>query len=231
MATLFRGPPLPVVGPPAGWVWPPIEGRETLADALVHTTTTAQELAPGEWRVESSSGHRLFTLADRYDDFDVAHDAIVRFAQQHAALVPWLSPGRCLVLARDGDRLALWQCVARAVSVWRSVQDALSTRDERVVLDAVVHARRSIVHAAHWWGHAPSALPATLETIGAERGDFVSLVPHPDRLSDGVGRAPSTVALENALLRMLKGAIGGAVTARAIAFLSEDSREAVDEGT
>jgi len=186
-------------------IWPPLEGRALLNEALSSSTSVSSSLGHGAWLLTTTDGWRLHTPAV-FADMDSARDAVIAWAAAHARLSSWISARRCVLVA-DDDEIGwrLWQLVAPAPTLWSRVSSALLTRDAIVITAAVedVIAACDVVDGS--WRESPFALPCTLETVGVD-GFFVALMPEVERLtsetSDRRGR------LVRQLVRLLRSTLG-----------------------
>lgn len=170
---------------PGGLIWPPLEGRAFLMEALAGAAPVV-ERAPGQWMSENATGWRLYSSTTS-PSTDEAHAALLQQARVHADLATVLSARRCIFVDhRHGHRL--WQAVFQERSVWRAVSDALASRVPETITAELQHAARLCTRLETRWSTAPWSLPCTLETVGVEDAAFVSVVPDVDRLASG----PST---------------------------------------
>ncbi|HET9625621.1 MAG TPA: GTPase domain-containing protein [Kofleriaceae bacterium] len=172
-------PRLPDARVPSGAVWPPVEGRLVLHEAVapglsLHRVNHADWIAGTgtSWRIHSAAGAI-------YERFDAGHQALLDWARLHAAYGELLSPSRCVVLADDGNQAwRLWQIIKLAPSLRSWIADAAA-------LDAGELFHR-LTTAAMLLGEAharcaQTRLLATLDSIGrgAAGAQFVALMPSP----------------------------------------------------
>jgi hypothetical protein len=159
-------PRLPDATIPSGMVWPPVEGRIILheVNALQLRPTRLpsgawQARAPGRWRVSSE-------LEALYFDFEEAHDHLVEWARQHAALGHAVSKSRCIALAEAAPGAwRLWQIVREERSLRHLAEEALQDPDPsfaaaRLLSGALlfVEALKSLPTAATGWNGDPGQL-------------------------------------------------------------------------
>lgn len=173
-----NAPPVPGPDLPGGWIWPPVNGRVLLQEASIGMG--APEEHDGNWSAASESGWRFRSGADCvFDDLDEARGALLRWAQLHAALAPWLSSQRCIALTEaGGGTFRIWQVVRSEPSLRQIMIDALSSGDRARIEASFSEAATLCTRAAQRWALAPCELPCTLETIGAaEATPFVSWMP------------------------------------------------------
>jgi len=179
-------PRLPDTSVPGGWIWPAINGRILLQEAGLGLLGAPRELTPDEWVADTAQGWRFHSSAEGlFLDGEAGRAALIRWAQLHASLTPWLSPGRCIALCETGDgRYRLWQVVRTETSLWKRLTETLQTRNAEHISAHFSEAATLCTRAAQRWAQAPWDLPCTLETVGAIDGaaSFVSLMPEPDRV-------------------------------------------------
>lgn len=95
---------------PSGWVWPPVEGRIVLREALAGVG----DIDPSDdFSLELPSGYRLTSSrAARFDSAERGHRTLIGWARIHSGSSGILSRGRCIVLKRtSSDYYRLWQIV------------------------------------------------------------------------------------------------------------------------
>lgn len=165
-----------------GFVWPPVEGRALLREALgVRSELRVVDrgtygFGPGlGWRVFSPE-HAVFpTLAE-------SRTALVAWARAHARLGRSLSPRRCIVvLETTGGQFRLWQLVHRETTVGQLLAGQVTfagaaTPVERLIR-AALYVRAVRAHAAE----TGVLLPCSFETVGwsGQAPHFVGLMPYP----------------------------------------------------
>ncbi|HEY0255395.1 MAG TPA: GTPase domain-containing protein [Kofleriaceae bacterium] len=152
---------------PSGFVWPPIEGRILLREAL--PTQLALAKAPnGDYLAASNDGWHVHSpAAAQFDELDAARGVLVGWARMHATTQTVALSRRCIVLAATGDgRWRLWQIVKREPSLRELVANRVLevTAAERLVDEA----------------STACALPCSLDSLGVTelaRPRFVGLMP------------------------------------------------------
>jgi signal recognition particle receptor subunit beta len=193
-------PKLPDTRVPTGAIWPPVEGRLVLHEAV------SRELVPhriggdwvagvgSEWKVHSQSG-------DVFRDFDEGRRALIGWAREHAALSEILSPMRCVVLAEASEQTwRLWQ-VVRTVATLRSWLLEGAGLEVRPLYRRLVETAAALGEAyARFSG---TRLQPTLDTVGICEGGvhYVALMPQlrvaplasPDDIEDKVARQLSKI--------------------------------------
>jgi len=174
-------PRVPTPDLPGGWIWPPVNGRVLLQEAGTGMGAPT-ERTEGEWLAESESGWRFHSGADCvFADLDEARGALIRWAQLHAAMAPWLSSQRCIALTEcAAGTYRMWQVVRAEPSLWQRLTDVLSSGDRERITASFSEAANLCSRAAQRWAQAPCELPCTLETVGAaDATPFVSWMPPP----------------------------------------------------
>jgi len=170
-------PRLPDARVPSGAIWPPVEGRMVLHEAT-EVGLTVRRVGDGDWIAGMGRGWRVHSTASAvFSQFDDGRQALVAWAQDHAALAGMLSPLRCIVLAATGGGTwRLWQIVKLVPSLrtWLVDGATLAAAD----LLGRLAAAAACLGEAHLRCIDTRLLP-TLDTIG--RGvngpQFVSLMP------------------------------------------------------
>lgn len=193
-----RAPLLPDVRVPSGAIWPAVDGRLILHEA-VSSDLCARRSDRRAWVAGTGTGWRIHSYADAsYTEFDSAREAIVIWARVHAPRLDLLSPGRCIVVADSGDGAwRLWQIVRVAPSLRRWLLDIADGSAPGMLLDALSLAARTLFEGSI---HPQSAgVPMTFETIGrGEQGaQIVSLMPGPGSRFDSARIVEPKVARRN----------------------------------
>lgn len=197
-------PRLPDARVAVGSIWPPIEGRIVLHEAIA-TDLSLQRVGAGDWLAGIGSAWRIHSAAGAaFAEFDDGHHALLSWARLHAAHLELLSPARCVVLAAAGDQTwRLWQImkVAPPLRTWL-VEAARLDADELFDRLAAAAAALGDAHARC----ADHRLLPTLDTIGrgARGAQFVALMPGP---SAAPPARPSDIAgqIARELSRILAG--------------------------
>jgi hypothetical protein len=172
-------PRLPDARVPSGAIWPPVEGRMILHEAI-SGDLALHRLGSGDWLAGIGTGWRLHSAASAaFDEFDDGRQALLAWARLHAAHVELMSPSRCVVLAAAGsDAWRLWQIV-KLVPPLRAWLIEAAALDAGELLDRLAAAAATLgeAHARC----ADSRLLPTLDTIGrgARGAQFVALMPGP----------------------------------------------------
>lgn len=169
-------PRLPDTRVQSGAIWPPVDGRMILHEALA-TAATLEQDPDGGWLASSGSGWQLHSpAAAEFVDFDDGKDALLALARAHAAHAPLLSPSRCVVLA---------EASAHSWRLWQIIRCAPSLRDWLVAdpdLPAPALLDRLAAAASALGGvtarSTASPLAPTLDTVGPG-AQFVARLPDP----------------------------------------------------
>ncbi|HYQ15986.1 MAG TPA: hypothetical protein VEQ58_09515, partial [Polyangiaceae bacterium] len=184
---------------PSGMVWPPVEGRILLRDAL---STPAESVldASGDQRATLGTGYRAHSARSaRFASVEEARNSLIAWARLHVSAQPLLSKGRCIVLAQESDAACrLWQIVRAEPSLRELFVDGCDTMIPR-------HAARQLASASRILGEAQSlcqrhglTLRCTLDTIGVSDAGapiFVADFPFPAP-ADAAPLGPEQTALE-----------------------------------
>ena len=171
-------PRLPDSRVPSGAIWPPVEGRMVLHEAMSAELTTVHRVGQGDWIAGLGSGWRLHSAASAvFDYLDDGRQALLQWARLHATYGELLSPSRCVVLAEaGGETWRLWQIVKLAPSLraWLTEDDELEAGQ---LLGRLAEAAAVLGEA--YTRCADTRLVPSLDTIGiGEHGaQFVSLMP------------------------------------------------------
>jgi signal recognition particle receptor subunit beta len=176
-APVHGAPQAPSGDAPAGFVWPPIDGRILLHEAAAELRAPARQDGAGDWWVGAAARWLVQSPAIAvYGDLDEARGALIAWARRHAAAGDALSRRRCLALAATGDgRWRLWQLVGREPTL-RDLYEAAGPAAD------VTDAMRRLATVTRVLSAAPAALPATVDTIGVTDSGgplYVGLVPPP----------------------------------------------------
>lgn len=176
-------PRLPDAAVPPGSIWPPVQGR-VLLQQVAGEASAPRELTPDEWAADIGPWRFHSAASQCFEQVEEGRAALVRWAQQHAALGPWLSPRRCIVLCQNGDgRYRLWQVVRHEQTLWNELTAAVESREPTRISARFSEASTWAVKVSQHWATAPWELPCTLETIGVLDGApaFVGFLPDGER--------------------------------------------------
>ncbi|MET0793184.1 MAG: hypothetical protein ABW061_16810 [Polyangiaceae bacterium] len=180
-----RAPRLPDVRVPSGAIWPAVDGRLILHEA-VSGALRPRRSDRDAWVAGTGTGWRIHSAAEaQFSEFDAGREAVVLWARAHSARIGLLSPGRCIVVADAGDGAwRLWQIVRVLPSLRRWLLDLACDADSSALLEALSIAARTLFEAAT---HPKMAgLPATFDNVGlGETGaQVVGLMPGPGSESE-----------------------------------------------
>jgi len=171
-------PPDPSV--PSGSIWPPVEGRLILQEAVA-TSMTAHRLRSGGWTAGLGQGFRIFSAADAvFTDLEAGRESLVRTARMHAACKGLISEQRCIVLSATGHGTwRLWQIV-RAERPLRERFSDIGRCETEEAAKRIVDAAALLCDVGARLQGAPCNLPCTLDTVGCtdEGAVFIGLMPH-----------------------------------------------------
>lgn len=171
-------PPVPTASVPGGMIWPPIGGRIVLHEAVAEPPVLEATM-DGSWTGVSRGRMRLHSYAaDIFPDAEASRRALVDWARWHTALLPRLSPRRC-VLAAQADRGAwrLWQIVSGERTLRVALEQVLSRGAPDQVARGLLDVVRSFDEG--FSALAPLGLHCSLDTLGfVESGlVYVGLTP------------------------------------------------------
>ena len=194
---------LPSHDVPSGLIWPPVEGRILLREAMSAPVSSVRNAA-GDHRVSLTSGHRAQSPCDAsFHEVEDGRNTLISWARLHVSAQGLLSKGRCIVLAATGDGgFRLWQIVRAEPSLRERFVDGWDSMVPR-------HAARQLASVCHLLAEAQAfcarqgvRLHCTLDTIGVSdlgKPIYVGDFPFPG-LGEREGQGVERVARELALL-------------------------------
>ena len=158
---------LPSHDVPSGLVWPPVEGRILLREALVGAVEATLD-ASGDQLASLATGHRAHSpRAAVFAEVDEGRNMLIAWARLHVSAQPLLSKGRCLVLAGSGDnRFRLWQIVRSEPTLRELFIDGCETMIPRHAARQLATAARCLAEAQAVCSFNALSLACTLDTIG-----------------------------------------------------------------
>jgi hypothetical protein len=146
-------------------VWPPVEGRIVLREAMT-SPSPLQLQQQGESWFAFEGVFQIHSSSDAvFLDVDAGRAELIAWARLHAAAQALLSRRRCLVLAETGDgKSRLWQIVRKE----SSLRDLLGDGDEDAqdVARRLANASRLLAEAQALCANRALPLCCTLDTIG-----------------------------------------------------------------
>ncbi|HEY6328193.1 MAG TPA: GTPase domain-containing protein [Blastocatellia bacterium] len=175
-------PLLPQVDVPSGMIWPPVEGRITLREAI-SASPKILRTDNGDWTASGSEQWRFYSYKqDVFDDLPSARQALINWAHRHISISAIMSPLRCLVLAETGHgNWRLWQVIKVEGSLLVLSREALESTDLQLIADGIWGTAYMYLTAAdHFQAHRYQ-FPCTLETIAFFDGNirYNGLIPSP----------------------------------------------------
>ncbi len=195
---------LPSVNVPAGFIWPPVEGR-----LIVNEVASDTDLVIGgtgdRWLARSKQWTLVSRKADSFDDPSIARPALIELVKNHIKLKGLLSSGRCVALSPDRDKWRLWQVARKEQSVATALKYLFRSKDAVRIADLIFRYGELIVRASKLFGSSGVALPVEASTIGASKGDPVYLGCIPYGSSRETENASSASTLVRTEIRRMFG--------------------------
>lgn len=227
---------LPNTTIPSGLIWPPVDGRLYLQQALIGQTLNKRMAAGGDILADNGNGWRMHSRPkDLFTNQNEGRIALTNWARLHARNAEFLSGRRCLVLSPAGSQWRLWQIVGNKPSLLESVTSNLARLDPRELADHLLGVGRTLLAAAAAFRRATIPLGTEPGRVGADRSRpvYIDVSPGYDIESDA-GQAssiPDADVLLRPLAEPLKQSLGGHVareTLETLRRLGETSPEAGD---
>ncbi|MGC4093735.1 MAG: GTPase domain-containing protein [Polyangiaceae bacterium] len=178
-------PAMPSPSTPSGLVWPPVEGRILLREAM-QAGARAERSAAGDYVAQLQGGFVVHSSESAlFPDLDLGRAALIEWARLHVTAQSFLSAGRCITLSDTGDgAYRLWQLRRREPSLRELFLDGVENLDAPAAGRLLGIARRLLGDAQRICERASLRLPCTLDSIGVSESDmpiYVGLVPHPNQ--------------------------------------------------
>ncbi|MEZ4362883.1 MAG: GTPase domain-containing protein [Kofleriaceae bacterium] len=167
-------PRLPDANVPSGAIWPPLEGRLVLHEAMADSHVVVKVEDTGAWTAGEGTPWRIHSAASaEYGDLDVARAALLNQARAHANHGELLSPSRCVVLAESRPGAwRVWQIAKVAPSLRVSLADVQHLELEPLYQRLAATAA-TLSEAYERWTGTP--LKPTLDSVG-RRGSWLQYV-------------------------------------------------------
>ena len=175
-------PNLPGETVPSGMIWPPIDGRIYLHEAMtgaisVNRTSSGDYVTEddADWLVQSPS-------PALFHDLEEGRQALIDWARVHAASLRFLSRERCIVLVPNSDGACrLWQIVRRAHSVRDRLQSNADACTPDAAADLLLDCARLVATAADLFPSTGVSFDVSLDTLGTHHGSpiYLGLMPYP----------------------------------------------------
>ena len=160
---------LPSHEAPSGLVWPPVEGRILLRDAMRAPAPAPTRLeASGDHTATLANGHRARSAGSAsFASVEEGRSTLIAWARLHVSAQALLSKGRCIVLAQGADESCrLWQIVRGEPSLRELFVDGCETMIPRHAARQLASASRLLVEAQALCQLHELSLSCTLDTIG-----------------------------------------------------------------
>jgi len=193
--------PLPDPSVASGFIWPPIEGRIVVQQALASGEISHAQRSSDGYHFQSSNGWELNSRAqDVFDDQNAARAALIEWARLHVRNQPLLTERRCIVLSPDGERWRLWQVVGNARSLDDFLAQELGGTSIRQAAEALLVVASKLTAAVAQFDRATVRLVFGLHTVSVDSSDtkYVGLMPGPEAERDAgsESRDMSSVVIE-----------------------------------
>lgn len=172
---------------PSGWVWPPVDGRIVLREALFGWGKSEMD-PPSDAAIDLPTGFRLSTSESAlFTNAERGRHALIVWARLHASAQTLLSSGRCIVLSETGSgRFRLWQIVRKEPSLRALFVDEGTEADPSARPRSLEVAHRLLAEANLCLQKERVMLDCNLDSIGlSESGKpmYVGDVPLPLEIS------------------------------------------------
>jgi len=147
----LASPVLPRADLPGGMIWPPIEGRLILHEAMMRAPSL-RRAANGDWCSVAVPGWWIQSPAHgEFSDVSTARGAMLEWARAHSTHAEILGGRRCIALSDDGaGHYRLWQCVSTLTTLQDQIEQALS-RDVAAIVEVLIESVRALVRARALW--------------------------------------------------------------------------------
>jgi signal recognition particle receptor subunit beta len=191
-------PWVPHVALPSEFVWPPVEGRILLRDAIAGSPEV-QQAASGEFSASSSPGFRVSSPAEAsFQDLQDAQSALAAWSLRHRQAEGLLSKGRCLALTgASSGGFRLWQLVRREPSLRELFVDGCESMPPRLAARQLAAASRVLTEARARRRASGAVLSCTLDSVGSsDLGEPIYVADVPFLGSSEREPPPEAVALE-----------------------------------
>lgn len=190
---------LPNPGVPSGFIWPPVEGRIIVQQALIGPLTTPDPPAEGDYYASSPTGWLIHSRSrDVFSDQNAGRSALVDWARLHARNADFLSRRRCVVLSPCEGGWRLWQIVATVRSLDEFLAVDSSTFSSREVAEHLFVVGNKLLAAATAFRCATVSLEPDVTRLAADTSApcFTGLMPGFDA-ERAVARGPEEVTTES----------------------------------
>jgi hypothetical protein len=200
----YQAPAPPHDAVPGGLIWPPVDGRSIVHEA-VSAGPVISRRPDGGWTSPEGGRWLLLTYGEAvYDDLERGRGDLLAWASIHARHLEALSPKRALVLAETGHGTwRLWQVLHRERSLADLLAESLREGLAEEVANRLTAASRLLLRAA---GTFPAGVAATLRSVGLSARQPVLVAPMPAGLAKA---KPALVDLHALLRRELAGFLPG----------------------
>jgi hypothetical protein len=176
---------------PSGYIWPPVEGRVIVQQAVSSGHVTVTRQANGDLVAHSPSGWRLHSRArDEFSDSTSARVALVTWARAHALNQQILSDRRCVMASATANSWRLWQIVGVRASVEDFLSAGLAQPLSGRTAELLMSAAEKLAAAIALFAGASVALIPAPASIAADAlpPRYIDLMPAHDTDSAGADR-------------------------------------------
>ena len=226
---------LPNTAIPSGLIWPPVDGRLYLQQALIGQSLNKKKALGGDLLADNGNGWRMHSRPkDLFANQNEGRIALTNWARLHARNAEFLSGRRCLVLSPAGSQWRLWQIVGNKPSLLESITSNLARLDPRELADHLLGIGRTLLAAAAAFRRATIPLGTEPGRVGADRSRpvYIDVSPGYDIESELMQTTPPPDAdvVLRPLAEPVKQSLGGAVAAETLETLRQLGETSPESG-
>lgn len=209
-------PRLPSTDVPGGMIWPPVEGRIVLHEAVADDPPVARE-TDGGWGAVAGARWRLHSYAaDVFREPEAARSTLVEWARWHSSGEGRLSQRRCILAATAGDETwRLWQVVRGEKTLRIALHQVLSRSEPDQVARGLLEQSRALAEGLRVC--AARGMTCSVDTVGFDESGlaYVGLVPP-------VGETAASTTISHPPFEEQLRALFGPVVAQSLATSTLD---------
>ena len=164
----------------SGLIWPPIEGRVILQQAIATGKPVSRKLQSGNFYATSKSGWKIHSRKlDWFPDQKVGRSALTEWARVHVLNRDFVSARRCVVLSPDANGWRLWQVVKDERSIDAFLSDGKCETEIRRSVEHLLVACRKVLQAAQAFRNATVTLSVSTSKVGTDSTEpkYIGLMP------------------------------------------------------